>query len=254
MGEILESWKAFIETAQAKDWEPPTLHDEGDLDHLRSIKAHPDLIKAAEHCFGIDDFYLAPTKSTRKFSTEFFFTKGLVIGDTGDGNYFLMVDARKSNSRIVYTDHDMRTVTVVAENIVEFFNALARGFDTPDFVKMKESCVGGFFDEFEAVMAKKSDEDFGLTHTKGEEYDYFDFSKANLGAEADLTFRGKYSKIEEGQDSGVLILGTESDEVIARMKRKDRISCLVFLAILAGVIWSFYFFGDFGDGDPKCSK
>lgn len=142
----------------------------------------------------MDDFYLAPTQSKRDYTPEFFFKNSLVIGDTGDGNFFLMVDARKIDSRIVYADHDLATLTVVAESIVEFFKALARGYDSPDFVEMKESCVGGFFDEFEARVAKKSDEEFGLKHTSDEQFDYFDFSKASLGAEVDLTCRGKYTK------------------------------------------------------------
>lgn len=254
MGELLDSWKALIETAQEKDWEPPTLHEEGDLDHLRSIKAHPDLIAAAEHCFGLDDFYLAPTQSKRDYTPEFFFKNSLVIGDTGDGNFFLMVDAWKIDSRIVYADHDLATVTVVAESIVEFFKALARGYDSPDFVELKESCLDGFFEEFEASVAQKSDEDLGLNHLSDEAFDYFDISNASLGAEIDLKFRGKYTKIEDGQESGVLILTTESDEVIARLKRNDRVSFLVFLSVFAGVIWLFYNFGDFGGAGSKCSK
>jgi hypothetical protein len=161
-----------------------------------------------------------------------------VIGDTGDGNYFLLLDARDANSKVVYFEHDIRKIVVVANSLTEFLLDLTEGYKKPNFQSNEESPVTHIFDKLESEMEGK-DEIIPLHHFD-ENHDYFDFNNSPKGTSINLDYRGKYTKWLNGEETGVLKLGTESDATIKAMKQKNFFYLFIVLTFLGWFIYLYF--------------
>ena len=160
------------------------------------------------------------------------------------------MDCRDPDTKIVFLSHDPPEIVVLAENVTELVTALMAGLDSPTLVSRGETEWGGFWEKLEAKGAddpgviQNSPElpvDTGNLHIhKDGEYTYVDFNGAEVLDGVSLDLLGKYTEIDDGEEVGVLRFTVMSEDRIARMKRRDRVTEGFFIVVCLACMYYFY--------------
>lgn len=246
---LIEAWKAYVEIARGHyGEETEEIIEEADIAYLKSIGAADELIEAASSLPSINNVYLAPSAEMREYAPDCF-ANSLIVGDDGTGNFMCWMDVTEANSKILYLCHDPGVVMVIANSAVEWLEGLVQGFQSPTFDKMEESDWGNFFET--SGLEKRESEiwktnfyngktgELGLKHWQENGLSYFDFADAQVGTGFSLCFNGKYSVLEVGKQTGVVVMGVLSQEEV-RLERRDDIMIYTLMALFFASC--FYYF------------
>ncbi len=232
--EFQQSWDAFAKALNAKNNNDHLNVELADIEYLKKLEAHEDLIVSAKNCHITEAFNIAPNKKARKFSPDWMFKNSITIGQDGRGNFAIWMDVSKMDSLVLFVCHDPSEVTVLAKSPADFFDDL-RVFLTSYGPKNHFGLLDEYLKNWEPEIETVSK----IVHSKQMNIDIFDFGVANVGDRVALDHRGKNTIVKESNQRGVLLLTDEEESVIRSVKRRDQIW---YIGLLSSLAMGFSFF------------
>lgn len=208
-----------------------------DLNHLQQLGAHKALIDVAKKRPNIGPLSIAPNQKQREHSPEWMFKNSVPIGKDDLGNFVLWMDVTRLDSQILFVCHDPSEVTVLANTPVNFLDDF-KNYISNSTGKIKQYILSSYLEDW--VYEPKFPT--GIIHQKHSDTEVFDFNTANIGDSITLDALGKNTIVIESTPPGRLTLGTESEEVITKLKRRDR-NWAIGTAALLIVMFSLFYFG-----------
>ena len=230
-----QSWDAFAESVRRLSDNSDLAIESPDINYLKGMGAHEELLAAAKHNHVVDEFNLAPNQKVRDYAPDWMFKNAAVIGGDGCGNYAVWMDVSRMDSPILFICHDPAEVTVLAKSPAIFFESL-RAFLPQYDTKNSINLLGAYLESWTPQLTGKT----GITHISKAGQDLFDFNGAEVGDSVALDYRGKYTIVQKPSRPGVLRLATEAEDTIKYVKRRDRIWAFIILGIL-GLIFAFFY-------------
>lgn len=233
--EFEKSWAAFAESLDSQGGHKTDEVERSDIGHLKDVGAHSELVNVAQKRSSVGQFNIAPHEKYREFSPDWMFKNAIPIGDDGCGNYVLWMDASRIDSPILFVCHDPAEVVVLSKSPTEFFNTMRLHLSSSDG-KGQHGILYDYINSWTPQTAASS----GIIHTPKSNRDVFDFNAANTGDAIALDVRGKHTIVLKPSQPGVLNLGTEAEDVVAQMRRRDR-NWTIGLTAAFGVVFLFFY-------------
>lgn len=230
-----ESWVEFARSINSLSDEQVPNDETADIDHLESIGAHRGLIEAARRQCAIGQFNIAPNEDFRDSSPSWIFKNAIPIANDGCGNYALWMDGSWIDSLVLLVSHDPPEVVVLGKTPAEFFNAVGLHV-TNSPTKNRHGIFHDYLEDWHCPTETASE----VTHTSQDDCDVFDFNAANVGDSISLDFRGKHTIAQEPSRPGVLTLTDEDENVLAQIRRRNRVWIIGIVAMVAVIFCLFY--------------
>ena len=188
----------------------------------------------------VEKFNLAPNEKTREYTPDWMFKNSIPLCEDGCGNCVIWMNVSRIDSLILFICHDPSEVTVIAESPAAFFENL-RAFLLLHDKKGDFDILYEYLQNWSVQSGKKT----GIGHKTTGEKDIFEFGEANVGDSVSLHHRGKYTIVMEPELAGQLILATEDNDIIKKVKRRDQRWTIGFLIAL-GIVFTLFYRGTNG--------
>lgn len=233
--EFKQSWGAFADSIEHLGHKSSLAVESADILYLKGMGAHKELMAAVKYNHAADEFNLAPNQKARDYTPDWMFKNAMAIGGDGCGNHAVWMDVSRMDSPVLFICHDPSEVTVLAKSPEDFFKNL-RAFLPHYNAKNNANLLGAYLQTWTPQLTGKT----GIIHTTKADQDLFDFSEAEIGDSVALDYRGKHTIVKKPYQTGVLRLTTEADDIIKKVKCRDRIWAFIALATL-GLIFAFFY-------------